>query len=207
MVIVTNISSDKIKQRFNNITKIEFLKLCKGIKSNNNETEDEYLERTKDIIIKFVEIKNIFKDEDIERFGIKCEFNNELNIIMKNEKEDRNKIKYKLSEQYHQLQNEYHYMIERNHELVDKNNMLCSELFHLQIELNEYRRHDNNDKTVKIMNIPTKRLNQCYECGICNETIFKKEVVYDTCHTYHIRCLTLALLNNDNCPYCRKKLI
>lgn len=59
----------------------------------------------------------------------------------------------------------------------------------------------------KIMELPTKKTSQCHACPICNDVVTKKETVYDTCHVFHIRCLTFWLLNNTTCPCCRSNVL
>ena len=72
------------------------------------------------------------------------------------------------------------------------------------------QRELNNSKitnSTNIMKLKFRKTDQCYECGICNETIMKKEFIYDICHKYHVRCITIWLIENNNCPCCRKKIL
>jgi len=176
-------------------SKSEALRAFKGIKSLPKETEDEYLRRVypmiKDIIFE-EKIKDLIKEEEEEAEKIKNDYLNnckETYVI--------NSRTYIDLDCDHQILLMSHQILQLKYERLVNDHNTLQFMF-------EYTHSCNRSK---IMNLPTKRVNQCYECSICNETILKKESIYDLCHNFHIRCITFWLLDNESCPCCRKVII
>lgn len=185
------------------ISKDQALKAYKGIKSIPKETEDNYLKRTY-FMIKHViyenKINDLIEEEENIRHAIEVSFNLDYQIIRKNEYEKISFI------------NKYIKIINY---LKKENEMLKDEIECINEE-NEYLKEENSNLSIsvtknvnlnKIMNLSTKKINQCHNCAICNEIIVKKETIYNLCHLFHIRCLTFWLLDNTSCPCCRRDII
>jgi hypothetical protein len=177
MVIVAQIDYSKI-MNLGFESKDQALRIFKSHKSKPRETEDEYLKRIYPYMIETI-INNLLKNENEEREKIKYNQSFNFNKITDNE--------YLLQRKYDILIKKYNYLVEEYNDLIDK--------------------YNNNQDINTNIQLKTKRTNQCYECSICNEIIQKKETVYDICHMFHIKCLTIWLTKNNNCPCCRKTLI
>jgi len=208
MVIVSKIDYCKIID-LGFETKSQALKAFKPYKSLPNETEDDYLKRVvplvKNIIIKN-EIDNFIKNEQDIRNDIINEMKIQLDFIYELKHKGENCVaiqgRYmKLEEKYNNLMRVLHakeHVIRELDEEVDMLNNAINDL------VNGTTKPNNSEH---IMNLKTKKTNQCYECSICNEIIEKKETVYNICHMFHIKCITIWLMNNDKCPYCRNNLL
>lgn len=178
----------------------------KGLRSMHHETEDQYLTRVWDHVKHVVhanEIGALIKDEEKSRKELEIELSHCMQRIRHNEREERLR-----GARYVELERHLHEVMEENEALINAYNRLACRV--------EAAERDNAMLTQayktsccnvlrhnKIMELPTKRTNQCHICPICNDVIAKKETIYDSCHTFHIRCLTFWLLDNNTCPCCR----
>jgi len=191
----------------------------KGLKGTGFKTDKEYLEHYWDSY-KNVIFKN--KLEDLTNEAVQSRrfaFGDFLNDVIKERQELKAKTdiytKYaNLLDQYEMIQDYSDRITNEVCKLTVENESLkrCVEgMQHRIIDLQENNNNSsessvNTNAINYIMNLKTKRTNQCYTCSICQEIIEKKETVYDTCHMFHMRCLTIYLLQDIRCPNCRDSL-
>jgi len=198
----------------------QFTKAYKGIKSLPNETEHEYLARTWDMVKHIVhanQVKDIIAREEVGRRTVEYDlFNTHFDMIQLEKKERANGSRYaELERKYDQLYNRFARLHDENqflhqrNEALNRTNEQLTESYHRSLERVASHSIITATKNI-IMELPTKRTNQCHECAICNDVINKKESVYDICHMFHIRCLTMWMIgdndNNNLCPCCRNSI-
>lgn len=62
-------------------------------------------------------------------------------------------------------------------------------------------------KIEAIDNLPMTRNKIPTICSICNELIVNRDFIYNICHKFHTKCITLWLFNHTSCPNCRDDII
>lgn len=184
-------------------TKIQAMNTYKGIKSLPRETIDAYLERTYNQIKHVIysnQIDDLVQNELVDRRTIECEsFHRSFEIQMNWKKRDCKPNTNTLQSEYDKLLFKYRTLYKEFEDVEEINEILQNKLSFLELMKSIH--------TTKIMDLHTRRINQCYECSICNDVIGKRDTIYDICHIFHIRCITLWLLDNIECPCCRKEII
>lgn len=106
-------------------------------------------------------------------------------------------------EQISQLQHQIFELNERLDEMVEKNNEINEYNNYIEEKLNTYDKAKSS-----LINLKVKKYNTCHQCSICDESIMKKEQIFDIeCgHIFHIKCLIIWLLSKGSCPNCRNKI-
>lgn len=191
----------------------------KGLKGTGFKTDDEYLRHYWDSY-KHVIYKNKLEDlANEETQKRKFIFEDYLCYVINEHSDLKSKVdihvkyanllnKYELTEAaYEGLANTVDELRIENEHLKRSIEGLRYRVIDLQESNNSNESSVNPNALQLIMSLKTKRTNQCYTCSICQEIIEKKETVYDTCHMFHIRCLTVHLLNDCRCPNCRNQLL
>lgn len=163
----------------------------------------QYNKQIKDYTKEFTKHRNyrsIAKINKLKNMEIKMR-----NIIEKQYMNEFLDIKSELSKincyvyRYDLLLKNYRLIITRLQNTENEYINLLSENRMLRDEINK------NTNCDKIMSLNTKYINTLIECAICSNDIIN-EPVYDICHTFHIRCITLWLIKNNTCPCCRHGL-
>lgn len=194
MVIVSNIDVDRfIDLGF--ISKSQAMFAYKGIKSLKNELIEDFLERTYPLIVHIIhqnQISDLFDEETSKR--IKISYSG-MSDFKKIEKEFLKLSNYKYK--YIKSLREYKLVVEQLNCIQDDYDQLTIEIDKMAIDINNSN---------KVMELDMKKTLHETDCSICSSTIEKEEIVYDMCHNFHVRCLTVWLIKNNTCPYCRKIL-